>query len=475
MNDPAAFRRYIQIDAISGAAFGELVQSWQQHDFKALDPAWKLMAGYEPRTKREVEAASIAKRRAWIERPRGHAKTCDMAVQIAWVLLFSRRSLRGVCAAADREQAGLIADAIRRLVHANPGICDSLRFRQNAIENDRTGSRLDLISSDIGSSFGLTPDFIICDELCHWPSEGLWHSLASAAAKKPHCLLAVLTNAGVGRGWQWQLREAARTHPDWHFSTIDGSQAPWIRQSDLDEQRAILPPSVFDRLWNNRWQTSAGNYLSIAEVATCRDERLSEQQRGRTNIHYVAAIDYAEKHDLTAAVVLHRDGERLIVDRLDVAVPTAGSPVLVAWVEDWITRIAAGFPRVTFVVDEHQLLGTVQRLERRHRLVRFPFAGGKGNHELALLLRRLVVHRQLAWYPDCGARPDAPADTLETELASLVLKESESGRLRFDHPPSGHDDRAFALAAAAWFATTSSTGSTTFKITPPTRGGLLAW
>lgn len=398
-----------------------------------------------------------------------------MAIQIAWVLLFARRSVRGVCAAVDREQAGLVADAIRKLVHANPSLCDELRFRQNAIENRRTGSRLDLISSDVNSSFGLTPDFVICDELCHWSNEELWHSLSSSAAKKPHCLLAVLTNAGVGNGWQWQLREAARTHRDWHFSTLDGPQAPWLRPSDLEEQRAILPRSVFDRLWNNRWQAAVGNFLSSGEVAACCDDRLAVQRRGRAGVEYVAAVDYAEKRDLTAAIVLHREQDRLVVDRLDVAVPTPEAPVLVSWVENWIAQVATGFPRVTFVVDEHQLAGTVQRFERRHRVVRFPFAGGKGNHELALVLRRLIVHQQIAWYPGCGSRPDDVADTLETELAALVLKESESGRIRFDHLSSGHDDRAFALAAAAWYATTNKPASSTLKISSPTRGGLLAW
>ncbi len=398
-----------------------------------------------------------------------------MAVQLAWALLFATRPVRGVAAAADREQANLIADAVRSLVAANPGVCSDLRFRQNAIENPANGSRLDLISSDIASSFGLTPDFVICDELSHWPNEGLWHSLASAAAKKPHCLLAVLTNAGVGRGWQWQVREAARTRADWYFSTLDGPHAPWIRPGDLEEQRAILPASVYDRLWNNRWQDASGDFLTSAEVAACRDERLAERPRGRAGVRYIAAIDYAEKQDLTAAVLLHREGDRLVVDRLDVAVPRADAPTLVSWVEDWIVRTATAFPAVTFVIDEHQLVGTMQRFSSRYRFIRFPFAGGKGNHELALTLRRLIVHRQIAWYAGCGSRPDDPADDLERELASLVLKQSASGRVRFDHPSGGHDDRAFALAAAAWQATSQPAGADTFMVTSPRQAGLLGW
>ena len=398
-----------------------------------------------------------------------------MAVQLAWALLFADRPLRGIAAAADREQAHLISDAVRTLAVANPWFRDELRFRQNVIENPKNGSRLDLISSDIASSFGLTPDFVICDELSHWPNEGLWHSLASAAAKKPHCLLAVLTNAGVGRGWQWQVREAARTRAEWYFSTFDGPRAPWIKASDLEEQRAILPVSVYDRLWNNRWQDAAGDFLTLVEVAACRDAGLAESVRGRAGARYIAAIDYAEKQDLTAAVLLHREADRLVVDRLDVAVPKPDAPTLVAWVEDWISRIAAAFPAVTFVIDEHQLVGTMQRFGARYRFIRFPFAAGKGNHDLALTLRRLIVHRQLAWYAGCGALPDDPTDNLETELASLVLRHSPSGRLRFDHPTGGHDDRAFALAAAAWQAMFHSGTADLWQVTSAKQAGLLSW
>lgn len=468
-DDPRTFRRYVRLDPTTTEPLGTLLCPWQEADFAALDAAWRSVAGVTTR-KRVTVVSETPARRAWIERPRGHAKTCDMAVQIAWALLFARRTLRGIAAAADRDQAGLIRDAVESLSRANPSLCAVLKFRQNVIENPANGARLDLISSDVASSFGLTPDFIICDELSHWQSDGLWHSLASAAAKKPHCLLAVLTNAGVGRGWQWQVREAARTRADWHFSTLDGPQAPWIRDVDLAEQRAILPPSVYDRLWNNRWQDAAGDFVTSDEVARCRDGRLARQDRGRPDVRYFAAIDYAEKHDLTAAVVLHREAGRLVVDRFDVAVPQPGAPVLVAWVEDWIARTAAAFANITFVVDEYQLLGTVQRLEKRYRLLRFPFAGGKGNHELALLLRRLIVHRRLGWYAGCAIRPDDPTDDLETELASLIVKQSDTGRLRFDHPPGGHDDRAFALAAAAWQALTGAPGPSLWQVTSPQQG-----
>lgn len=191
-----------------------------------------------------------------------------------------------------------------------------------------TGRRvhLEIIASDVRSSWGQLPDFVICDELCHWAKPDLWYSLLSSAAKKPTCVLTVLTNAGIGRGWQWDIREAARTSPDWHFSSLQGSQAPWISDKDLAEQERLLPRPVFDRLWRNLWQHSDGEFVTLAEAEGCCDPSLTEQAAGRPGRQYFAALDYAEKIDRTVGVILHREGERLIVDRMDVVDPCPNVP-----------------------------------------------------------------------------------------------------------------------------------------------------
>ncbi len=459
--------------------FGEIIQPWQERDFRVLDPAWQKLAGLSVET-------NLC--RAWIERPRGHAKTSDMAMQIAWILRFANRPLNGIVAAADQDQAALIRDAFARLVYLNAWMFQPLTLLKHRIENRETGSRLTVISSDVQSSWGLLVDFVICDELCHWPKPDLWYSLLSTAAKRPHCVLAVLTNAGIGQGWQWQVRESARKNsqtqnPMWAFSTLDGPQAPWITEAHLAEQKALLPAPVFERLWLNRWQHSDGEFVTLAEAEACRDDSLKEQTQGQPGRQYFAAIDYAEKRDLTVGVVLHKeamddDSFRLVVDRMDVVVPRPDSPTPVAWVGDWIENISQKFQRVEFILDEWQLLGVIQAWERKVKIRRFEFAGGKGNHELALTLYRLIRQKQVAWYPDCGRRSDTPhRDDLETELASLLFQQSPTGRCRIDHRRDGdfHDDRAFALGAACWHALKQPVNAEWLAITPPAADGGFAW
>lgn len=466
---PAAFRERLRLSDDDERTFGDLMQPWQARDFRVLDAAWRQLAGV---------THTAPYQRAYIERPRGHGKTSDMAVQIAWILLFARRTVEGLAAAADRDQANLLWDAVRRIARLNPLFCGELVFHRHRITNPRTGSRLEVISSDVGSSWGALPDFVICDELCHWERPDLWHSLASSAAKKPGSVLAVLTNAGVGRGWQWFVREAARTSPGWYFSSLDGAQAPWIRPEWLAEQERLLPRPVYERLWQNIWQHSDGEFVTLADAEACRDASLSMQSRGQPHRQYIAAVDYAEKHDLTVGVVLHRDGPRLVVDRMDVAAPRHDAPVKVAWVEAWMRQIAADFHAVTYVLDEYQLLGTIQTLEPLYTIRRFAFQGGRGNHALALALRRLILHREVVWYSGCGQIADVPQrDDIETELAALLLRQSASGRCRLDHRPGGqhHDDRAFALGAACLHALEQTAGPEWLHVMPPNAAGGFAW
>jgi hypothetical protein len=450
-SSPQLFRDLIKLGPDQYLA--DQIQSWQVADFEALDASWLRVAGL-PRTP--------GRRRAYIERPRGHSKTSDMAVQMAWVLLAARHAIRGVAAAADREQAGLLLSAVRKLASINVGLCSELTFAEGSIRNSRTGSRLDLISSDVASSYGILPDFVICDELSHWPEPELWYSLLSSAAKKPDCVLTVLTNAGVGRDWQWEVRENARCSDDWHFSSLDGPHAPWITPRSLEEQQTLLPPAVYERLWLNRWQHSDGEFVSLAEAEVCIDPARTRQDFGLPQYQYFAAIDYAEKHDYTVGVIIHREGDRVIVDRMDVVRPAPRSPTPIAWVEDWIDHAAAAFPGVVFVLDEFQMVSTLQKYEHRYSMKRFRFLGGQGNHGLALHLRQSILQQRLAWYPGCGAYPaqatslwqedlppnGTPADDLTSELASLLLRQASSGRVRIDHRSDGHDDRSFALGAA---------------------------
>ena len=142
-------------------------------------------------------------------------------------------------------------------------------------------------------------------------------------------------------------------------------------------------------------------------------------------------------------------------------------------------RTAQRFLVTQFVFDEFQLLSVIQQWSGTYPVTRFQFKSGQGNHALALTLRNLISEQRVAWYPGCGAIEaelsphGSRRDDLETELASLIVKESGRGMVRFDHLRDGrhHDDRAFVLAVACYHLLQNVGGLNFLEVTPPSSDG----
>jgi phage terminase large subunit-like protein len=292
--DPAEFRRVLLIDADAGPVkLGDVLDPWQQQDFLALDPAWCRVVGQD---------VPCRWQRAYLERPRGHAKTSDIAVSVTWTLFASRRKLSGIAAAADEDQAALIRDAVDRLLRLNPWLREVLDVQRGRILNRHTGSELRIISSDAPTSYGLTPDFVVCDELTHWRNRELWDSLLSASAKRRHCFLLIIANAGFTESWQAETQAAIRADAGWYFHRLDGCCASWIGEQALDEQRRLLPGIAFDRLWLNRWSAGCGDALESRDIdAAVTSGGACGPEPGWV---YVAGLDIGLSRDASALVVV---------------------------------------------------------------------------------------------------------------------------------------------------------------------------
>lgn len=455
MRDPRVWRHFLNIDGASNAPvmFGSVAEEWQHKDLCAMDPCLKYIAGVTP--------DRPLKNCFWLQYARGHNKTGSIAMQVAWLLAASKKNINGIAGAADRDQAKLISDAMKRILSINPWLESDLGLKHTKYEvsNVNTGSSMVIMSADAASSFGSTPNFTLCDEFTHWGNnENFWSSLASSFAKKEESgMLIVACNAGAGKDWKWRVREAARTLPEWYFSAPEGVIAGWITQKTLNSQRRLLPPTEYSRLWDNKWQETAGEFVTLAEAKACEDWRLNEEEHGVEGWEYVATVDFAEKRDYTVGCVGHVYDRRIIVDRMDVIVPQPNRPTKTSWVLEWMRNVQREFRNVRFVVDPYQLLTVMEMLsDEGFDIHRFEFMSGVGNYEIAMALRQAILHGVVAWYPGCGAltqddaawvTEDSP-DDLTHELASLITVKTHAGkRWRFDHLQDEvhHDDRSFCL------------------------------
>jgi phage terminase large subunit-like protein len=294
MADPAALRDEVLIDTDDGPKpYGPNLDQFQRDDFAEIDVALRRVLG------QDVES----NQRIYLERPRGHSKTTDIAFCVVCLLFSSVRKLALACCAGDQQQATLILDAIATMLRLRPWLAQVLEVQRDKVINKRTGSTLTVLSSDAATSYGLLLDAVIVDELTHWKRRDLWDAMFSTAAKRKHCLLLVISNAGFSDSWQGKLRNQIVDDPSWTFRRLEGPVASWIDAERLDEQRRIMPPKSFGRLWLNQWSDGSGDALDADDfkAALKLSGPLTGPERGWA---YIGGLDLGVVRDCTAAVIL---------------------------------------------------------------------------------------------------------------------------------------------------------------------------
>jgi phage terminase large subunit-like protein len=453
-SDPAAFRAALLIDTDSGPRpFADVMDDFQRHDFEALDNGWKRAAGQE--------VSRDCCQRGWLERGRGHSKSSDVMVSATWALFASRRQLSGVVCAVDRDQAALDRDHVGRLVSLNPWLSKVIDVQQWRILNRHTGSAMEIMASDVASSYGLLVDFAVCDEVSLWPKRDLFDSILSSAAKRSTCLLLCIGNAGFQDSWVWNLREAIRADDRWHFSRLEGPVASWITAENLAEQRKLLPSVAFDRLWLNIWVSAGGDALSEAVITRAFDAAVRPQTRAVAAFDYVAGVDLGVSRDASAVCVLgvrrsHQGHGRIQLAATKVWRPRKGAKVDLQAVEDALADLHATFNFCQLNFDPWQMTHMASRLQsgnfgrmvkgsdRKPRLpmVEIPPVGANLQRIATSLIESFNDYR-VALYPDEG---------LERDLRRLRVEERPYGfRLVSPHDELGHGDlgTAFSLALLA--------------------------
>lgn len=428
-SDPAWFRAKVQIDTDDGPrVFAECMDDWQRQVCVDLDQAWRRAAG------QDVECS---KSRLYAECPRGSGKTLFLALQIAWLLAFARRELQLAAAACDRAQAGLFLNAIGRLVRMNPWLSDAIEVQASKIIGKRSGSTLELLSSDVAGSFGRTLTGLVCDEAALWSDQGLWDSLISSAAKVRHSVICVATNAGFCQSWPWEVREAIRQDPQrWHFVSVD-RPASWISREHLEEQRRLLPPKVYSRLWENVWSSGGGDALTEEDIAmiTTADGPDTHAVPGAT---YVAGLDLSTKRDASGLTLLAVEPmkRRVRVAGLWRWLPVRGR-ISITEIEQTIRWVHERFALRHLSFDPFQAHLLCERLGTIGLPTVEVTFGGQSSHRMASTLLQAVREGRLSIYPH---------DELIRDLLKLRIEERAWGwTLTAPRDQQSHADLAFSL------------------------------
>lgn len=427
--------------------FGDCADDWQREMLGPLVPAIDHLAGLNEGYSGPLRFMQIL--------ARGHNKSSLEAWIASFLLICSKRPIKGYVLAADADQGQLILEAMEDLFSLNPWVAKHLSITKRVITGP--AGFIKVLARDASSSMGLRGNFYIADEFVHWERQKEWTALVTGLRKIRPTVFVAISNAGLIDSWQHKAFVRACAKPNtWTVFHKPGTLASWLDAAGVEEDKSLVPPSEAKRLFDNEWIDPAEehDYLRRPEIQACADlgEAMGLMYRVRRELgvdNYVACIDYGPKRDRTALAVLHEGRHRqVIVDRLDIweGKNYPGGKVLVKDIEDWVRTIRERFSPKVFVVDPYQMEGTIQWMEREGIKVEpFKFRAGAGNYELAQHLRAAIVTKRLVWYPLCG---QTPGETLEDELAGLRVKKMPYG-FRFDHENQRHDDRAFVLAAGS--------------------------
>ena len=380
-------------------------------------------------------------RRHWIGRARGYSKTEDLAaLTLVAMLVLLRPGDEAYCVARDRDQARILVDRIRGFVRRS-GLEGAFESIGSYVLVTKVGVRLEALSCDVGSAWGLTPAWVVVDELCQHPETSaareLFEAIVSSLPKKRGSRLAIITTSGSPGHWSHDVYERAEREASWRVSMTYGP-CPWMDRAEVDEARRSLPASTFARLFENRWTQGEDRLFDPADVGACVClPGPLEFQAGR---RYAIGVDLALRNDRAALCVGHVEGDVLRLDRLDVFTPAKDRDVDLQAVEDLIAVRAREYGGAPATFDPAQAWQMMQRLRRRGVTCREHSFTAGSNSRRTLLLLQLVRERRL----------HLPEDReLVDELVNLRVREVSPGVYRYDHDPTKHDDRVTALSLVA--------------------------
>lgn len=419
--DAMSFRR----EAIlmeDGTPFGDQMEPFQTEDFAALD--------------------SGQYQHAYLERPRGHAKTFDIGTEAVKELLLGRAGQRLYCAAADEEQARLIFDDVKEKFQRSLVLRNSIVPRSKEIVVRATGSTLRVLASDAPSAYGLRPDWIAIDELAEWRKRELWDSLWSATGKRPNCRMLVISSAGWDRtSIAWEVRQHAEQESDWYFKSR-GQCASWISSKWLEQQRRTLPAHVFARLHSNIWVEGAGAFLTFSEV-----DRIFSQEAFESTGPAAIGLDLGLSKDRTVAALLRLQGELVVVQELRTWEGSDARKVDLQEVQAEVNEMAQHHS-APVIFDPWQGVYFGQRLQAQGvTAVEYTFSG-EGRRRLFSVMLDLVRNDRLR---------SRPHEEFKRELLSLEITD-RAGGARVDHRPGRHDDHVVAVALAAQHLSSRASG-----------------
>jgi len=274
-----------------------------------------------------------------IQLGRGSRKTA-LAAAIVLLCLFGPEALPGALiqsAAFARKQARELFEEVALIVSQDRRYDRAARVRdyKSQIQNAKTRTRYEAVSSEGLGQHGSTPSVVVADELHAWTTEKhreLWRVLSSALDKTDNGLMVVLTTAGRGQetlaykevaaAKKIQLGEIHDPHvlpvifeagadADWKDEAIWHKLLPGLkdgypslralRERKIKAEYSVIEREILQQLYLGVWMNqSASPFVEMTAYDRCGAVPVDFD--GLKGKPCFLGVDLSEVSDLTAVV-----------------------------------------------------------------------------------------------------------------------------------------------------------------------------
>ena len=408
--------------------------------------------------------------RVYLQLARGHDKTERAAWwTLIWGLTINHG--QGFAAGVDRDNARLVRDAAKYIIHEHPELFSDYKVYNYEISNKRNGTVIRILASDEESNYGLQPDLLWINDFHAWRNKGFWEALWTAMGKRKGSRIWIESNAlSIGTPqvqWIRPIREFARKQslsapiqcsgpsvtsgPKWFFYCPKGFLATW-QYHQLESWKETLLPATYRRLINNEDTTDGEQFLTEEQVESAEYNRVQPMSKIRSRRKIVTVdLGYTQdasvvsamsavrspKHDNKPVVTLHSQ---------QVWTGSRDNPIRPTEVADYANFLSKQNGNCDIYTDPYEMKWIIQ-LNPRWKEFTFNPSNIK---RITSYIFQLIVQGRLILPKDCaptmqskkGNRPSQW--TLKRELTEAVLKEMSYG-VRIDHRESGFTDRIMSL------------------------------
>lgn len=455
---------------------------FQRERFAVINPALLAVAQHEP----------PPVPRLWDERTKGASKETDHAVNLLWLLAFSRRQLRIQVGAYDAQQADeirLIVKAILRIdAPVNRFLNQVIDVQRDRIINRRTDSVCEILTADKFGSHGARPDVVLINELTHQSDAGFAETLLDNLDKMPNGLGIIVTNSGFDPSRQLNWKRTFAASDRWRILEYN-RPVPRVSKASLAESRARNSTGRFARLWQGQWVSDTGDALDQSDIDSCVTQTgpMNGEERGFV---FVGGLDIGIRKHATGFVILGKHvgyvrekrkrqrlsrSQRALIDagladapedeyeetyielthrlrlaRLRVWKPKPGKRVSLEAVKAAIIDAHNHFNLAAVALDPHQGEMLAELLQREGIPVVLTPQTPASLQEQATALIECFQERTIELYPDNDLRADLRA--LRIKDTGLKVRLISPERIKDDGAGTAHGDLASALSFAVALA-----------------------